>query len=429
VEKIIQIVWSVIARFFSKAANFIVLLILIKYLPEEELGIYGLIFSSALILTAIWDVGLRNSIAYYVGKYKRQAHAIYSTALFIYPVLAFSSIASILAFLYYQNGFELNVTLIITCSLLVASMVFIRSFQGFFLGVGKLAQFNISEISSRLIFLFLILIFLIYNKININTVLISLSLSFLATVLIILYFFKSYRSYFKVKIKIMYLAVLFKRGFIFMLGAVVIISFYKTPIFIIQYYYDYKEVGKFFSLMRMAEIITELGLAISLVLFSHSTREKDVGHAIRGISKILRVSLFMIFMIFILFFIFSELFISIFLGVEFLENINLFRILLLSTFLGSIWIILQPTLTTLVSPVKGLVILLPCFGLNVILSFILTGKYGLLGPAYSLFICNIFISLGFLMYFKIKFGASILSMLFISKTDMLELAAKLKRTK
>ena len=60
--------WVLLTRLIMRAANFAVFVVLARSLSVGEFGFYGYVMSTALVLAIAFDLGLRQSGAWVIGR-------------------------------------------------------------------------------------------------------------------------------------------------------------------------------------------------------------------------------------------------------------------------------------------------------------------------------------------------------------------------
>lgn len=423
---VIQVFLNVVTRFVTKAANMIVFIILARELSTNDMGRFGLLSSSAFVLSTFWDCGLRNSIAFYVGQRQEKLRSIVSCALWMFPVLAFGISVSVLVlvlinFIDIDGGKNIFFAIIFVVSLLT-----IRIFQGVLIGIGKLNWYNFSELTSRSCLLVCTVFYVYFGEIDIETVLFifgfSYSLGALTTLVgVDALRYKLHQPDFKLFWELL------SRGLYFMFGVFAIQLLSRFNVFILSVYEGSAEVGVVFSLQRISEIITELGLAVSLVLFSYNVREADQSKIILNTFRSIRFSLLILIPISIVFIFQGYNFVYLLIGSQYTEFVWLLKYTIVGTLVGSVWVILQPSVSALQPPQKILPFLLPAIVFSMLVSWGLTAKFGIIGSAASLIFNNFALSFVFLFFCKVKFSVSFWDCLVIKRSDCQLLLQAVKR--
>jgi O-antigen/teichoic acid export membrane protein len=178
------------------------------------------------------------------------------------------------------------------------------------------------------------------------------------------------------------------------------------------------ESGAFFGLQRLTEISTEIGLAISVVMLSVGVRSSSNDDTNQNSARVMRVSILVFAGMSLLLVVFSNPIIRILLGEDYIGHVSLFPILILGTFIGTVWTMLFPSLSLVTSPLYVLKLFTLCFIVNLLITFPLTYYHGIHGGAWSTVIVNAFTTGIFLASYWKKFSIPATSFLFIRFDDV-----------
>lgn len=370
---------AVSLRFGIKIANLIFFAIIAKNLSVEDIATYGLFFYSSLMLAVLLDLGLRNSITKLVGDNKSYLN---DSVKKIHILLCIIYILSAVA-IYYVLSFASNSTLqliVLPFILNVLFMSYNKTTQGFFLGLGQIDVYNKSEVASRLA-LILGIVYLLVFDVNLSTAAWVYTASQAACSLFLIIKVKSATisksTSSNEEISSQLLSTVVLGGIGFMLASFAM-NLSKRMHFYILEHFNIEQSGFFFGLFRTSEIMTEMALGISIVIFSKSANEKDAAKRLSGIAKVSRMSLLLIMPLFIFIFIFSNYLIEFLLGANYLAYSGAFYIILFATYLSVVWVIIFPSLSVCVSSITLFLCFLSAAALSSILYWsILAAGYNL----------------------------------------------------
>ena len=356
-KKIIEMMLTVLVRFGSKGLNFAVFLLVARSLTISEMGVYGLVFSTAFILSVLFDFGLRNSSAIYVaGTLEKAKEASFLLHL---SWLLFSSLGVLflISLPYFLQSMESTSDYALPFAILFSGMLYIRIMQGALLGVGYINDFNRSELSSRLVLIILTLYCFLYEGLTITNALWSLALSqIVASLYLFLILLK--RGFLVFKLDVNALKEMLKRGVLFMIAVVIMSLSKRLTFFALGEYSTLDTSGAFFVLLRISEIVTEIALAIAVVLFSHSLKAETKVAAIQGVAITTRhmtgILLVMTIAIFCASSIILRLLFPLISG-----EVASFDVILWGTFIGSIWVMIFPSLASFVNPLVVALLFIP----------------------------------------------------------------------
>lgn len=418
-----QMLVTIVTRFAGKSVNFIVFAIVTRSLSLLELGIYGFIFTMTLIFATFFDVGLRNSVANFIGKEEARTSDFAAQALLLFVPFGLCA-ALALPVLLQAQGFDVSLSVVAVPAVLnVLALLFIRMQQGVLLGVGDIAYFNNTELASRIALLAGTLAVLVVHEITLATALWVLALSNLVGAL-------------SVARGVIPLAKggtltdlgpagrLIRRGFLFMLGVVAMLVAKQTAFLIITQLGSEGQAGLFYGLLRLSEILTEIGLAVAVVLFSANVRAASREQAIADAAHSTRIAFTFFIVLALVAAVLAPVLVPLTLGADFAGYDTLFRVLLLGTLLGTIWTILLPSLSAIDSPIVTFLIFVPnlLFGSALIWWAFVTG--GLQGAAMAMVVTQALLSASFLTVFKLRFGSSVRDFVLLKKSDLTSITKK-----
>ena len=412
-----SILATVLTRFVGKGANFVVLLILARALSVADLGVYGFVFVASIMISVAFDLGVRNSVAYFSGRDPERAadHALHALVLFV-PLVLLSLL--ITPFVLDLGNVDLPTSAaLIAVMLNIASLLFIRLAQGILLGNGNIATFNRTELVPRLAILAGTIGVFGLHSIDILTALYTLAISNLCGAIAVCVAVApsvrggSLRPWTDIKR-------ILGRGSVFMMGAVSMLAVQKVAFLVLSWIGDDAEAGIFYGILRLTEFMTEIGLAVSVVIFSNSVRAQSKTDAIRDVAESTRICLAFFVILATIAYVLAPWLVPAALGRDFAGHEGLFRILLVGTVLGTVWTMIFPTLSTIEHPVVALVILVPNLTIGVVFTWVLYAADGVHGAAWAMVLTQALTTTSMLVAFKARHNAKIREFLLVSLDDV-----------
>ena len=397
---------TVAARFGGKAVNLFAFLVLARTLSLEDLGFYGFLFNAALLLATGFDFGVRNSVAYFIGKNPQDTATLTLQALLLWVVFAVGGAAGLYLTLAWSPGGLAQPQYMLPAVVLVASMLFLRMLQGVLFGEGRLKFYNATELASRVVLLGTTLALLATGMIRLDTALWSLALSQLAAAIYLAAGVVPAARHGQWNDWPVVQALLV-RGFLFMLGVLLMLASKRLALLVLSQLGEPHELGLFYGLQRLTEVLTEIGMAVAVVVFSSNVRAKDAGEAIETAAHSTRISFALFTAIAIVLFAAADIVVPLALGAEFAGHVAEFRVLLVATLIGSIWAILFSSLSAITNPMASFLIFLPHMLLNLALLWALFSAFGMMGASVAVLVMNLGLTATFLVVFKFKYGTRI----------------------
>jgi O-antigen/teichoic acid export membrane protein len=419
-NRTIQMAATVATRFGGKAINLLVFVIVARMLSLNDMSMYGLIITLTLIYSTMLDIGTRNSLAFYIGKQPELAgsYARYGVVqwllltLLCYPVMYLS--------LKYMGSAPNATAYSLPSAALLSGMLYLRIMQGPLLGQGKIGLFNRTELSARVVLLIGTGANLLMPKaFTLSSALWVMAISQLAASAYLLLLQRHVLAAPLAGHKPSSLiGPLLSRGFVFMLGVVMMYVSKRLSFLFVSQFASAESSGLFFTLQRLTEIITEVGVAISAVVFSHSVRAKNAKDAVHLAAESTRISFAIFIAISVVLAIGGKWFLPLVIGKEFHGETMLFLLILLATLAGSVWTMLIPNLSVAAPPSHALLILAPGLVINLITIKPMMNWLGIPGAAISMIVSNVIITASFLFVYKLRFGVPARSFLIPEKSDL-----------
>lgn len=424
----LQILATVLSRMIGKTVNFVVFIILARELPVQDMGFYGFVFATSLIIATGFDFGIRNSSAYFIGQSKYGAASWARLTLNSFSILALPTIAFMYAVLYVHVDGQVDATIAVAVLINVSALLFIRMAQGVLIGEGRIGDFNRSELASRVVLFFTTSLLLVTDQINLVMAFASLALSNCAAALAVLWYVRT--SFRDGSLDSSASArMLISRGIKFMLGVLAMLSAKQISFFMVSQLGTAEHAGVFFALRRITELLTEVGLAVSVVVFAKNVRSVDRTEAIKAASQSTRVAFAVFVVISVLAFIFAELLLSIVLSEPYTHYPNLFRILLLGTLASTIWTIIFPSLSAIDDPLISFWIFVPNLVFSLVVSYFLFEFYGIYGAAAAMLTSHVVITASFLAVFKFRYGAPVMDFVVLKRNDFAGISGLLAKVR
>jgi O-antigen/teichoic acid export membrane protein len=428
-DTIKNIFQTVVVRFGAKAANFIFFIVLARKLDDSEIGLYGLIFTTSLILSVLFDIGLRNSSAKFIAQTKSNlSRVLLSLHLLWFGVSILGFITIYVLPNFFDSLLAINDYKLQFC-VLFASMLYVRIFQGSLLGMNYIKDYNKSEAFSRSILIVIITILIFFDNVTLNYAVWCLTISQVSSALYIwVYFIKS--GFFEYIIDIKIIKNLLYRGFLFMIAVILMNLSQKLPFYMLTEYTTLQSSGSFFKVVRLSEILVEIALAISVVMFSESVAKNENINFLDKLASTSRHSVLIIFVLSIIMIVFGKPILWAAFQDYDIELLNTFRVVVLASFCSTFWTIIFPSLAVRDNPIIIAILFVPCI-LVYFLLFFLSVKFYLTEfnyqiSSYILLAGNIVTSSMFLLYLKFRHKREIFKFLIFNSRDYKEIKVKIK---
>lgn len=428
-SKFVQMVATIAARFIGKTVNFLVFAVLAHKLSVSDMGLYGFVFATTILISTGFDFGVRNSVAYFIGQRPDSANPYARATLRLFAGFAIPAAILMYGLLLYHTEIKLSSWVSSAVLINLAALLFIRMGQGILIGEGRIGDFNQTELASRVVLVFTTGGLLAADLVTLPTALISLAVSNFIAAFMVLWFVR--RNLLPSdKASAGRERELITRGFKFMIGVLAMLTAKQMAFLIVSQLGSPDDAGVFFALRRLTEILTEIGLAVSVVVFSQNVRATSRTEAIASAAHSTRVSFAIFVILTVIAMLPTQWLLQIALDDPYSSYPNLFRILLLGTLVSTIWTIVFPSMSAIDDPIISFFIFLPNLLISALITVFLFEMWGLNGAAVGMTASHVLITASFLLVFKTKYNAPIRDFIFLKREDFAELAgvsAKIRR--
>lgn len=422
----IDIALTFITKIAFLGGSFIVSILLARLLGPEGKGIVTALFVIPNLLNSIADLGIKQASVYYIGRKNYNSQDILSTNLLIW---IFTSIISmILAYIYFsvfQNGNYEN-GLIIIALMYIPVFILANYVRGILEGNQLFTNINFKFMISFIVKLFTVVILVWILDLGVIGGALATLFATISELLYQIYIAKNI-----VQFKMKYIRSLPKKliykGIIFAVGFFILQLNYKIDIIFLENMVSSADVGIYSVGVTLAELVWQLPLAISFVLFAKSANSKSDKEASERTAKLLRISLFILFFGIIMFTILSHYFVEIVYGEEFQDAAIVIDILLPGVFMLVLTKILHPAFVARKYPIYVHYIFLGPLILNIVLNLITIPILGIVGAALSSTVSYTICGITYAIVYSNKMKVSFKDLVIIKRSDFSMVINSLKR--
>lgn len=371
---------TVAVRLGGKASNFVAFILLARALSLDEFGRFGFAFSTALIISTAFDMGMRNSVAYLIGREPERAYAWIRATLFGFGIAsALAVLVSSMPMLPRMFGGSASG---LTGALAVATVgsLALRTLGGIPLGLGLVGVFNTGEGIARASYLASVVALVISKQATAGLALVVLGLSQLVGGLYMLRVGKVAQHANAERLPSQ-LVSLIRRGAPFMLSVLGLILSKRAALFVAARYGAAADLGHYFGALRVSEVLSEVALAVAVVIFADNVRSADRSQSALQTAASVRQTSAMLLALAVVGSLFAKPAVAVLLGSDFVGLEWLFRILLMATAIGSYGTLLFPSMGVLSTPSRMLLAMTPSLCCSVVFALIGQRTLGTLGLA------------------------------------------------
>lgn len=418
--------WVLGTRLVMRAGNFVVFLILARGLALGELGHYGWVIATTLVVSVGLDLGLRQAGAYAIGQKLAEETAVTSALIGAWLVLGTAAVALTAAAIWWGTDRPGGLAGLLPAALVSAPLLFMRMLQGTFLGLGQVKALNASELAARGFMLVTLLPLWALGRLDLEGALWALVAAQTLAALVLLWQLRG-RLAWRDLIRPALVLRLIARGLPFMAGVVGLILFGRVGIWVTGAVLPADGLGHYVANLRMTELLAEIATAVGVVLFSHGVRSADPASAARDAVQVARCLLALMALGAVMGAVLAEPLLRIVLGPAFAAEAASFRVLLLGTVPGCLAMMLFPSLTAQGRPGLAALIFAPAVLLHAGLGWTLAPTLGLEGAAIAYVVGQLLVAGALVVAFHRLYGIGWSAALLVQREDLRRAVAVIRR--
>lgn len=398
-----SIVSVLFGRTAARASQFFVFLILARVLSTSDFGVYGVLMTTVLLSSTLGSIGLRQAVAYQIGRATLNHGSALGTILFIWPILSFFSVfISMLVAGAPIEGISFFATIVIYVFSVSGAMAVVLT-QGLLLGLGRTSAFGLSDAVFPIGVLASTLLLYVSSYVRLESVLIGASISQLAAGLISIWL-SGRGGWREIKIEISQVPNLVTRGFAFSLNIFLITLSSRLSLYLIDALLSKAESGLFFAGQRIGDMLVEAATAVGFVLFSDIIRSQDAAETtLRNIR--IGAWILWLFSVGSIFIILLSSPLTVFmLGEKYEQSADILAITALAIGPTSATKIIYPTIAGQGHPTAGSPAILASICANLAICWFFIPIYGLEAASWALFASQAVLFVGYSIVVNRKFG-------------------------
>lgn len=413
----------VATRLTMRAANFVVFLILARSLTPAEFGAYGYVVASVLMLSVIADLGLRQATAAAIGEGRDEARILAQLVL-IWLVLGSAAVLA-MHLAIRLAGLVDETALLWTAALVAAPALFMRTWQGIFLGRGAIAALNRSELASRAVLLLGTVLLAAGGWLALPSIIWLLLLSYLAGAIVVLVDVAPRLAAADFRATATALGLL-RRGLGFAAGIIAMIMLGRVGVWVVGGLLSADELGRYFGLLRLAEMVAEIATAVGMVIFSHGVRRTgERAAAVADTLRLTRLVGALMAIVTVVILVTAGPLLTLALGAAYAGAADAFRLMVVGALAGCYGMMLFPGLSSQGEEKLGALVFIIGTATAALLAFALASSHGLMGAALAMALAQGVTLAGFLVAYRRAFGVAVQDALLPRLDDFRQLAAPL----
>jgi O-antigen/teichoic acid export membrane protein len=423
---LVDSLWVLGTRFLLRGANFVIFLLLARALTVGEFGFYGYLMSTAVVLSVAFDLGLRQSVAFFTGHEPAARAAIVTHMLVLWLLLAAAAVLTTYGMLVGGGYAETYGALTLVAAAGTAPMLFLRTGQGAFLGGGQLGKLNQSELISRVVMLGGTAALWFLGRLDLAGAVWTL---LVAHALAALYLLLQIRGDIA-PATLLDLALarrMLRHGAVFASGIILMILMGRIGIWLVNALMGEEALGLYFGVQRLGEMLVEVATAVGVVIFSHGVRAADIKAAARDAIRIARIVTACMALLALATIVWAGPFLTLLLGAPYAAEANAFRIIMAGTLAACFNVMLFPCLSS-----QGLArIGIWAYGLGCLIAWagcqLMIPVWHLLGAAVAYALAQVAVATVIAIAYRARFGFGLPAVLLPQGEDAREILGLARR--
>jgi len=398
-----------------------------RYLGTEGRGIIALYQSFFIMLLPLFELGIRQSIAYFIGQKKYRENVLIVNMQWVYIVTVSLNVLTLI-FVYHMTGMFVDNELVAVFFLLSAVVMLLNSYcQGVCVGRKQMDKVNYTLFLALSIYIFFLILFVIIFKQGVLGAAISW---FIGQFVALIYISRVIGLSLLKKLPRKDIIVsLVKKGSIFAIALFVIELNYRIDVIMLKAFKGANSVGIYSVGVTLCEVLKNIPLSLGLVLFSHAANwSSDV--AADKAKFVLLLSRGIFFVMIVLGLIFSlamSYLLPIIYGTEFKGSVMVVNALLPGIVLLSVFLILNMFVAGQGKPHIALIVFLPALLFNIILNILLIPVFDYVGAAVSSTFSYAFAAMLYALIFKKIYKTNLIDIFVFKVSDFKLLLSKVKK--
>jgi O-antigen/teichoic acid export membrane protein len=418
--------WVLLTRLVMRAANFVVFILLARSLSVGEFGFYGYVIATALVLSIAFDLGLRQSGAWLIGREPPTDAAVATHLLAAWLPLAAAGVAGCWLLLEmggYVAGYG---TLALVAALNVAPMLWLRIGQGVFLGRGDIARLNRSELISRAVMLAGTAGLWALGRLDLAAAVWVLLGAHAAAAGYLLW---QVRGAVQPGLLLQPALVgrLLRYGAELWIAVLLLVLLGRIGFWIVSWQLGEVGLGLYFGSQRLGEILVEVATAVGIVIFSYGVRTADIRASALDAIRIARLVTALMAVVAAVALVCAVPLLRLLLGPDFAAEPTAFRLVMLGALASSYTTMLYPCLSAQGLARWGIGAFAAGCATAVAAFSLLTPPLGLLGAGLAYLLAQTAAAAVIVVAYRRRFGFSAIEILVPRQEDVAALRSATAR--
>jgi O-antigen/teichoic acid export membrane protein len=398
-----------------RGANMVALFMLARALPVADFGFYGFLVATTLILTVGLDLGVRQAGAYAIGQRGVPAGAVAATSVGLLAILTpLGAAATWYACTF--GGYRLDNHLLLAAAMVTPPQLVMRTLQGPFLGLKRVAELNVGELAVRAVLLLLTVPTFFQGLLDLETALLILVAAQWTGAVMLLG---------QLLVRVRPLALpspklalnLVSDGLPFLAGIIGVILFSRVGIWAVAGLDQPELVGRYVGALRMTELLAEIATAVGVAVFAHGVQQDKDGRGASDTIRLVRLLTLGMVVYAVIVALFAPQILRIGFGEAYVGEAGALRLMLPGAVLGCQASMLYPGLSARGQAKLGLLIFGPGTMVHGVLVWWLAPLLGVAGAAIGYTVGQTVVAMAVLLAWNRIFGTPFIELLLPSAAD------------
>lgn len=421
----LQFISVLTSRGLQKIINLIIMVILVRLVPVEDFGIYGLFVTTITMAAILGAMGMQEALGYLIGQKPEKAQHYISSATYV--LVPSSIIASIAASIWMERSTSIEVMQWLAPAFITLfGKLFVLIAQGNSLGKGSVKDFNLSEALPLVISLVAFSLMYFIKPVPVLYIIWLYALSYFGVS--IFYLYKTFSREIKLSKPVKEECISIVRwGVPYAISMFLATANNSVGLYMLREKGMDDAVGHYFVAWQIFNALLNIANALGIVLFSHSARSKDPYEALKDVSRFTSILLWFMLLVGGAAAIVSPWLIPIVFGHKYIDAVPLIQLIFCGMGFVSISRIIYRSISGLGLPYISTALLIPAILVNAATGWLLIDYMGQEGAIIGLILSQIFTMLCYLLILKMKFNVSAINFIVPRMSDILHAVTTTKR--
>lgn len=375
------------ALFSSRMLNMVIAffssIFLNRVLGPEGVGLKSIVTNFPTMFSSFSEMGMRQSATYQVGRNEYSQNRIFSACFVMWLITSFSGLLIYLVVSQIQMP-EVASVLIMLSALFIPLIIGQSYIGGFLVGNNMMRVFAKFDIATNIIVLGLTILLVWFFKLDVLGYLIAVQSGAFVMLIVRLLFLKRKID---LKIKLRFerelIVKMLSHGVLYGLALFLSANLKQVPIFLMNGRIDAYDIGIYSAGFSFANIINNVFISMSPILFARSARSKDPAENSKKSQMLLRVIIPALVVGTFVISLGMQYIIPLFYGAKYDASVPITNVLIWGVVFFNVFAILHMDMAGKGNPTIAIKALVPAFVICVMLNYFSIESMGIMGAAVS----------------------------------------------